>query len=240
MRRSTSAGHVLVAMAIAAAGFLSGCGGSDGTDESDAPPAAEANGIQDLGADEILDRTREAVDAASSVYVSGEGSTADKTIGIDMRLTAAGQATGSLTISGQEVQLVIVDDTTYFSAGEAFWSTQVAPELVPEVAGKFVEVPPEQDSFGTIATYKGFFGDLLQPEGAVKVGEQTTVDDVSVIELIDTKDGGILYVALEGEPLPLKVATENEGELILSEWNEPVTVEAPPADQIVDPATLAQ
>jgi len=237
MRRSTTAGHVLVAV-IAAAGLLSGCGGSDDTD-STPPPVAEANGVEDLDADEILERVREAVDAASSVYVAGEGATGDQSVGIDMRLAAAGQSSGSLTIDGQELQLVIVDDVTYFSADEAFWGARVPPEVVPEIAGKFVEVPPEQDSFGTIATYEGFFGDLLQAEGTVEVGEQTTVDELSVIELIDTKDGGILYVALEGEPLPLKVKTEGEGELSLSEWNETVTVEAPAADEIVDPATLA-
>jgi hypothetical protein len=137
------------------------------------------------------------------------------------------------------VQIVVADGVTYFAADEAFWTGQAGPEAAAEIGDSYVEVPPEQDTFGGVANYASFFGDLLDPEGEPKVGEETTVDDARVIELIDTKDGGIMYVALDGEPLPLKVTPEEGGEVTFTEWNESVTVEAPAADEIFDVESLA-
>ncbi|MEO8328430.1 MAG: hypothetical protein ABI586_00355 [Candidatus Nanopelagicales bacterium] len=239
MGRSITGGRALASLAITSLIILTGCGGGD--TESDATPTADtgANGVEDLEASQILDEVTTAVDSATSVYVSGEGSSADQPVGVDLHLTAAGEASGTLTINGEDIQLVVADDKTYFSAGETFWTGQVGPDVAPDLVDKFVEVPAGDASFNDIATYAGFFDSLLQPEGTIEKGDETTLDGVPVIQLIDTKDDGVLSIALTGDPLPLKAETAGKGSLILTDWNEPVTIEAPASADIVDPATLA-
>ena len=83
-----------------------------------------------------------------------------------------------------------------------------------------------------------FTGELLTAEGKVEKGDESTVDGTPVIELIDSKDQGVLSISLEGEPLPLQVSSGTEGEVQFSDWNASVEVEAPAADEIVDLQSL--
>ncbi|HVQ88923.1 MAG TPA: hypothetical protein VMT88_12165 [Actinomycetes bacterium] len=240
MRRSTTAGRVLATIAIIGSVVLSGCGNSDTPSADTTPtPAASANGVEDLSANQILDEVSTAVGDATSVHVSGEGMSGDQQVGIDMQMTSSGDAQGTLTLSGQQVSLIIADGATYFSADEAFWTSQVGPEVAPQLVGKYVEVPANDHSFDNVASYSAFFDSLLKPEGAISKGDQTDVDGVPTIQLLEAKNDGTMYVALEGDPLPLKVETKDQGSVTLSEWNEPVTVSPPSATDIVDPSTIA-
>ena len=124
-------------------------------------------------------------------------------------------------------------------AAEAFWSEQLGPELAAQVGEQFVVVPAGDDSFGDFGDYDAFFADMLEAEGKVEKGEESEVDGVPALILIDSDDDGELYVAMEGEALPLKVASSaGGGELTLSDWNGDVVVEAPAEDEVVDLSSL--
>lgn len=237
MWRGRSARLVGAAVAVVALAALSACA-SDEDPNTDEPAAAEPNGIQDLEPDEIVAEMQDAVGSATSVRATGGGASGGSTIEIDLQLGSDGDATGTLINQGQQIEILATGGTVYFSADEEFWTAQAGPEAAAQLAGKYVEVPADDDSFSNFADYDTFFDELLTSEGDVEVGEETTVDGVAALELIDTKDDGILYVALEGEPLPLKIVPAEGGELILADWNADFTVEAPAADEIVDPNTL--
>jgi len=239
MRQGRSTRIALVAVALASLATMTACGGSDMTPTPSESAAAEPNGVEELSADEIVARMTDAVDAATSVHVTGDSAQGGSTLAIDLQLGSNGDAAGSLTSNGQEIQIAAVAGTVYFTADEAFWTAQGGAAAAAQLAGKYVEVPAGDQSFGSLTDYAAFMEQLLTPEGAVEKGDQVDVDGVAAIELIDTKDDGSLLVSLEGEPLPLKVVPTDGGELLLTDWNADFTVTAPAASDIVDPNTLA-
>lgn len=221
---------------------LTACG-SDSTDTTDASsePTAEANGVQDLTADEILQEASDALDSVTSVRISGDITQDGQQTSLDMQFSNEGEgsATGTVSVGEDSITLLVVDGQVYFSAEASFWESQGLPSaFLDSVDGKYVEVPSTDDSFGTFTDLGQFTDELLTPEGDVTKGEESTVNDMPVIQLISSKDDGVLSIALEGEPLPVQVSSEGEGEINFTDWNEPVDVEAPPADDIVDLESL--
>lgn len=198
---------------------------------------SQGNGVADLDADEILERMQSAVADSTSVRVVGAGVRGDSSVSVDLQLDSAGNATGHLDTNGQRVEIVSVDGSVYISAGDAFWTDQVGATFAGQLAGKFVRVPEGEPTLADLVDYDVFLENLLAPEGATEKGDETTVDDSPVVELIDAADDGRLFVALEGEPLPQKVVPSEGGELLLSDWNSPVSVETPAPDEIFEPST---
>ena len=243
MRTSTTKAGIATLALVSALTFV-GCGSDDsdgGGDTAGSGDLAEAgpNGIEDLEPDEILDRVNEAIDGATSVHLVGEQSQAGAAIEVDLQMSADGSATGTITNAGTTIELIVVDGVTYFSAGEEFWSGQVGPELAAQVGDKFVEVPADDESFGDFGNFDAFFSDLLKAEGDVTKGDESTVDSIPALILIDSDDDGELYISMQGEPLPLKVSSQqDESELLLTDWNEEVVVEAPAEADVVDLESL--
>lgn len=236
--------HVLslAGTALLASLALTACG-SDSTDTTDgsSEPAAETNGVEALTADEILQEASDALESVASVRISGDISQDGQQTSIDMQFSNEGEgsATGTLSVGEDSITLLVVDGQVYFSAEVSFWESQgLPPAFLDSVEGKYVEVPSTDESFGAFTDFGELTDELLTPEGDVTKGEESTVGDMPVIQLIDAKDGGVLSIALEGEPLPVRISSEEGGEINFTEWNEPVTVEAPPADDIVDLESL--
>ena len=98
-------------------------------------------------------------------------------------------------------------------------------EIAPLVADRYVIMP--EDPFDLTIDA------LLSPEGTVTKGEVTTVAGQPALSLTSSL-GGTLYVALVGEPYPLKLVNEEKGEMAFTEFDAEVTIEAPPADQVLD------
>lgn len=226
MRRSLVSAAVVAVSAL----VLAGCGGED------------RNGVEDLEPDAVLEAVQTAVDEATSVHVVGSVDDGESELGLDLRLTADGGATGTITNQGQTITVLAVDGSSWFSADEAFWADQAGAELAAQLADKYVEIPDEDSSFSSFTDWDTFWEDLLDPEGEVEKGETTEVDGQPALELIDNEGDdagdGVLLIALEGEPLPLSVEVSDGGSVTFQEWNEDVSIEAPAPEDIVDPATL--
>lgn len=215
-----------VAALLAGGLLLAGCGSS-------------TNGVEDLSAVEILTEVRAAVRDASSAHLTGTIGSADTGIEIDLTLTADGGANGTLTNGEQVITLLAVDGTTWYAANEAFWTGKVDAAKVAEVADKYVKLPATDSTFDDFTDWDAFWQGALDPEGVAQKGDVTEFDGRQVVELIDTKTDGVLYVALEGEPYPVGVrGGKDQGTVTLSDWNAPVTLEPPAEADTVDPALI--
>jgi hypothetical protein len=65
--------------------------------------------------------------------------------------------------------------------------------------------------------------------------ETKTVRGLNVVGVVEKANNETLYVATEGEPYPVQVQSDTgQGALDFLDWNEPVDVQAPPPDQVVD------
>jgi len=239
-------------VAVAAAVLLAGCGGGSGAGGAGSSPTAPTatalaeNGVADLPATEILAKAKTALTQASSVHIKGGGVSDGQQFALDMRYGTAG-ATGSLTINGQVIELLRVGSTAYLKGTEAFWRSSSRSTAVAELLkGRYLELPANRPDFAELTSFTDLRKDaaeLVTPEGEITKGGRKTVYGVEAIAL-DSSKGGTLYVALRGEPYPLQAVSSAEaksgdtGSLDFLDYGVPVTVTAPPADQVVDISKL--
>jgi len=243
---------VLAATALSLA-LVAGCGTS-GDDDNDAgattttegsgSSTTEAskgdNGVADLSADEILEKSRDALRSAGSVHVEGEVTEDDEGLGINLSISEKG-STGTLEISGNSVQLVVTSETVYMKGDEDFYSSlgTGGPAAAKLLAGKWLSVDadsPQGQNFAQIGEFDAFVDDFLDP-GEVSKGETGSVGSTAAIALEDNDEDepAQLWVATEGEPYPLQInpKSSDSEKITLSDFGEDVDVTPPPSDEVV-------
>jgi hypothetical protein len=83
-----------------------------------------------------------------------------------------------------------------------------------------------------------FIDGVLDPAGELAKGTTTQVRGAQAIGVVDTdeEDGGTVYVALTGEPLPLHIEGaegSTEGAVDFLDWGKAVEVTAPAEGDVV-------
>jgi hypothetical protein len=221
-------------VSVIAAGLLVGCGGSD--DDSARP---QSNGVAQLAPDQILEKAKAAAKAASSVHLKGTVATSDGGTGVDLRYSRDAGAVGSVTQNGLPIQLVFQGQDLFFKAPPDTWTELTGDSRAGEVIGdRWVKIPPQAPGFEkitTLATFNRFIDEALTGEGGLAKTEIKTVRGLNVVGVVEKANNETLYVATEGQPYPVQ-AQSNTGRGVFDflEWNEPVDVQAPPPDQVVD------
>jgi hypothetical protein len=226
----------LAVVGTASAVLLTACGGSS-TTAGAAPKssAAATNGVDKLSATEIVSKMQAAAGAATSVHVAGKSGTTS----IDLKM-GAGSADGTVGLGAGNVEIVRIGEQLYLKGDKAFWTQSASASVAGVVAGKYVKISGTQAAqYALFTRMSDFFGQALKPSGTVTKGAVTTIDGQRAIGLIDT-DGSVLYVALDGPPLPIKTTNtgSDAGEVDFTGWNQAVTVAAPPASQVLDLSKL--
>lgn len=228
----TRRGARLLASVFVAGLVLVGCGDDDGDAD---------NGVEELSADEILERARTAATEAGSVRIAGEVSQDNESFALDMRVGADG-ATGTITAQGATLEMLRVGEDHYLKATADAWETLTGEAAAGQLlADKYVKVPGDDESLGIgtfLLNFDQLLDEMLSPDGELEKGETSEINGTRVIGLVDnSEDGGTLFVALTGEPYPLRIAApegSGEGAIDFLEWGESVEVSAPAEDQVVD------
>lgn len=236
--RGTRVRTALAVVGMASAVLLTACGGGSSTPAAAAPKpsAAATNGIDKLSATEIVTKMQAAASAATSVHVAGKSGTTS----IDLKLGGA-SADGLVGIGGGKLEVVRIGEQLYLKGDRTFWTTSANAHVAAVVAGKYVKIAGTQAAqYGLFTKMSEFFGQALKPSGTVTKGAVSMIDGQQAIALTDTSDGSVLYVALEGPPLPIKTTNtgKDAGEVDFTGWNQAITVVAPPASQVLDLAKL--
>lgn len=220
-----------LAIAVASALVLVGCGsgGSDG------------DGVADLSAKKLLATAKKQLAQEDNVTIKGKGSDEEDEIEVDIAF-AAGGAEGSVTASGQTLEVLKADGKSYFKADATFFESSGAPaEAARTIGGKWVLIDPDNADFAELGNFVSkdkFVDELLDPEGKVKKGKEKKVNGVDCVTL---KDGeGTLYLDKEdGRPVSLVSEGGADGEGALNFTYEKVDpAEAPAASEVVDLASL--
>jgi len=211
---------MLLVPVLAAAALVAGC--------TSAPAEPATNGVDKLEPAQILQKATEALQAAKSFRVQGKGEIQGQTSELD--LTYVGKQTkGTITYEGVTLELIQTADATYVTASDDFWKKAIADQdasvqalVLSALAGKWVKLPSAATD--TIVPDGGSF---LQPEGEgeLRKGDIVTVDGKRAIELL-AKDGK-LRIALEGEPYPIDIVSDDGGALKFLDVDKDVTIEAP-------------
>lgn len=227
---------VLAGIALSLALAAAGCGGSGGSSN----PSASGNGEASKSATQVLADAVKAAESASSLHMGGDLSSGGKPIGLDLSVAKDQGATGSMTLNGQKVDLVIDGKDGYMKAPAAFW-TQFGGSSGSMIAqllqGKWLKFPVKNAQFQPIVAFSSpnalFEAVKSGADSQLKNNGTTTYKGQSVVALDDGAKNGTLYVSATGTPYPVALVKTGSGggTITFGDWNQPVTVTAP-ADAI--------
>ena len=208
--------------------FVAGCGGGGGGGSNN-----QSSGEATKSANQVVKDAVDAAEAASSVHVAGQIVDSGEKIGLDLTLVRDRGATGTATLRGAKVDVVLVGGSGYLRAGSDFWKQVPHARFVaPLLADKWLKIPADNAQFGAfvdLGNDKKLF-DKLKVHGKLKNQGATTYKGQSVVAIYDPKEHTTLYVAAAGTPYPVAIVKTQQpkaGALNFDGWNKSVTLSAP-------------
>ncbi len=216
---------------LAAAVLLTGCGGSDESSEDAAASSAasSSSASEETGAEVAADAA-DALEEAGAAHVTGTIGTGAEEQAIDLYLQGE-DATGSITVAGQEVQLLTVGGVSYFQGPADFWlSSGVPQEAVDQLVGVWVVVPATEAAAFQQLTLTGLAQELRSPtDGAVEDEVTTEELDGEEVLVVTQADGSSLYVAADDPRYPLQIVNSGDdaGTLTFDGFGEEQEITAP-------------
>lgn len=221
---------------------LVGCGGGDDGPASSSTTAAPVS-LEGLSADEVLAKAKEAAQAAGSVRVKGAIAQGEESIDVDLKLAGVARGSGTVELDGGRIDLVRVGNDIYFKADEKTLTDTVAQgnaQIVALIAGRYVKATvdtPGFSDFSELLDFVAFTKGALTPDGPITRVAGKPVGGVATVGL--KQEAGTLYVADDGPPYPLRLEpAPGPGGVAMSEWGSEITIEVPPADQVIDVGAL--
>jgi hypothetical protein len=227
-------------------------GGTDGeTGGENTDPSGDS--LAGLSAEEILARAEEALQSVDSMRMATLGDASAASFGIDLHMDRAGSCVGSVSqpgVGGVEI-LVREDDEVWMKPDTAFWQSQLGVAdagVVSLFDGSYLygsTTDPELGQMAGTCALEALLADMTSTDGSggsgpTEVGAETEHNGIPAIPISGTDETGArttMLVAAEGEPYPLLFSGESDGvpmEMELTDFNEPVEIVEPPADQVLN------
>lgn len=240
--RATIAAVTTGVLLLGGTAACSSGGGTTPSPSASPVPSAEAtpNGVEQLSADQILERASAAAKGAESVKVTAKTQEEAGEMSFEITMTKTG-AQGTVTNAQGSLELLATPDTIYIKGDAKFNESYGGQGGAALLEGKWLSIPadnPQATPFRGLVSLETFFDGLLTPESTpTKVAPK----DVNGVRSVGLKtDAGTLWVATTGEPYPVAIepAEGQQGSVTMTDWNAPVTITAPPADQVVDVTKL--
>lgn len=246
----------LLGAALAAA-LLTGCSDGDPGDGSEVgqePTTSTSGEPTEAGGDDFLDQepaeivaaAQDAMAGLQSVRMAGGMTNDGQRLDLDVAMSKDGSCSGSITVDGGTFSVIGVGGEMWFQADEAFWTANAgdqAATIIDLIDGRWVVVPPDDDSFAEFCNLEEFLGEVVSDDGdddVYELGEVTDVDGVEAVGVVNTtEDGGPStgYVQVEGEHYLLRMVREEgdePGDISFSAFDEPVVASAPAPEDTVD------
>ncbi|MEU4240527.1 hypothetical protein [Actinoplanes sp. NPDC026619] len=223
----------VVAVLTVAALFATGC------QKKEAPaPAPSASGAAAVGADQILERARHALNSAKSFHLAIDNTDTDgHQMVIDFKV-AGEDLRGWCEIEQARVEMLAVGGIKYVKPNEAWWTTVVADDpvrgrkAVATAGDRWVRATDENVDVTGIF-FMADLSEVLKPNTAVTLGPPTEVDGVPAITLTDGSQ--TFYVAATGEPYPIAIGENGAINVRLTEFGAAFPeISQPAPSDIVD------
>ncbi|MFJ3581133.1 hypothetical protein ACIPPS_02700 [Streptomyces sp. NPDC090127] len=203
----------------------------------------------------IADRAVDATQAATSLRMTGRVMSEGQALDLDLALDDRDNCTGLMKVDGGTGELRQADRITYLKGDAEFWRASMTSQGVPPsqidatielVEGRWLKITPGQagssDPSGVCdldALLADLGDDEVDRQGLTR-GPDAEVDGTPVATLVKQRPGGettTVSVAREGPPHILRMVRaggEEPGTVELSDFDKPVRVVVPPADETVD------
>ncbi|WP_432151375.1 hypothetical protein [Streptomyces sp. bgisy029] len=213
--------------------------------------------IASLSAEQIADRSRDALLQVSSLHLSARGSLdgSGERMSVDLTLDRAGNCAGGVDMGEDgSVEIVKRADDVWLKPDKAFWETHVpigGATFDAILDGRYMKAKADDARLLTVTevcdldTFRELITDNRDAaeRGTLTKGRETEVDGAPVVPVIRTQGEERLtvYVATEGEPYPVRITVrgaEEEGTVNFSGFDRPVPAETPAASETVDVTAL--
>jgi hypothetical protein len=193
---------------------------------------SSSNGEAKKPAEQVVADARKAATAATSVHMTGRITDEGKPLTLDLVLVKGRGGKGTMTENGLRFALVRIGDDAYVRGSDAFLrafgGSAAAAQLLhgrwlkgSATSGALAALTPLTDPE---QLFKGALGN----HGKLVNRGETELNGQKVVEIDDTTQGGRLYVAAEGGPLPVALrGGKGQGRLAFGDWNADATVTAP-------------
>ncbi|WP_199881638.1 hypothetical protein [Streptomyces sp. CB03911] len=257
--------YASIACVLLAAGATA-CGGDKAGDKAAdkagaaAPPAkAGSVDIEKLGAEEIVKQAQTAMGGLNSVKVNGTLTVEGGKLTFDLAASKAGDCTGSVgTGSEGKVELVRIGGRTWIKPDAVFWNTVAAKEgnaksgavLAELFKGRYITNGQDDPSLKEMAEVCDLIGAISKDDGTsgdkYTKGAAADVDGTKAFSITATDSDGehsTLYVATQGKPYLVRMeqtAGAEPGQLTFSDFDKPLDLKAPPADNVIDFSAVKQ
>jgi hypothetical protein len=218
------------------------------------PRPTSGSDLESLSSEEIMQRVRTAMATVTSLRLSGTLSRNGQSMSMDLAADNNGNCTGTVaTADGGSVEIRHTGSQTWIKPDAAFWRHLAAQNGKPErgdraaklFQGRYLTGSPDDPglkqithSCDTVTHVAGALGKDGSPETK---GPLTSVNGVPTVQLTG-EDGSIGYIAAQGSPYVLRVRSTgtDPSQIDLTDYNKPVVVDAPPADQVIDISSFQQ
>ncbi len=215
-------------MVLTVAALLTGCGGSG------------ANGESGKTGAQIVTDARQATMSASSVHVSGSGTTTSTPLKLDV-VAGPGQGGGTITSGNTSLDLILNKQDIYIKADAATIQSLTGNASTAAVeANKWLQTTSTNSAFAGLSQLLDItklpqsftFGGVPTKQSA------TTFAGVAVIAVFDPKSAGTLYVATTGKPyiIGIKGAKSSGGATLTFDHYGAAKVPAVPPNPIMLPS----
>lgn len=218
---------------------------------------AHAEDIDTLTAQQIADRSRDALLGAHAVHLSSHGDLGRgaPSMSLELTLDRDGNCNGSVDLGRGQGAVVIVKrgDDVWLKPDADFWKNQV-----PNGGSAFAAILGDRYLKGKatdprlnglvktcdLNTFQKLVSDNANNDtGTLNKGTKTTLDGAPVVPLTRMRDGTTLTVdvAATGKPYPLRLTLRGNGAdavVGLSDFDTPVPRTTPPSDDTFDISAL--
>jgi hypothetical protein len=229
-------------------GSASSAGGTSGTSGTSGTAGSAAAYAQTPVA-QIKSDVESALKDATSLHMAGSIVESTQQIDFDVSLDTSGNCTGTMGLHGQTIELLGVGGDYYFKAPRAFWRSQDAAhvdQIWSIVGGKWVKMGSgsqgsEMSSLCNLTDFtNGLFGDKSKDRQTKVVGP-SQFQGQPTVQLSGRSDSGsptTIQVLAATPHYPVRLDAGRQGEMTFSRFDEPVSVTAPPPDEMVDLSQL--
>ncbi|WP_097870226.1 hypothetical protein [Streptomyces sp. rh34] len=213
--------------------------------------------IDSLSAEEIAERSREALLDVNSLRLSARGSLdgSGPDMSLDLTLDREGNCTGGVDMGDDgSVEIVKRGDDVWLKPDAAFWEKHVpigGSTFDAILDGRYMKASADNPRLLSVTevcdldTFRELIADNAgtADRGTLTKGEKTEVKGAPAVPVTRAEGGERLtaYVAAEGTPYPVRITVRNggeEGTVDFSGFDRPVPTATPPADETVDVTAL--
>ncbi|MFH9298287.1 hypothetical protein [Streptomyces sp. NPDC017520] len=213
--------------------------------------------IDSLSAEEIADRSRDALLDVDSLHLSARGSIdgAGPDMRLDLTLDREGNCAGGVDMGDDgSVEIVKRGDDVWLKPDAAFWKNQVpigGSTFDAILDGRYMKAEAEDPRLLSVTeicdldTFRELITDNADTagRGTLTKGERTEVNGAPVVPVTRAEGDERLtaYVAAEGTPYPVRItvrSADEAGTVDFSGFDRPVPTATPSADETVDVTAL--